>query len=341
MEFWIADVPIPGRTAVAAERAELAGWDGLVLPDTQCVAGDPFVELALAARQTTRLHLATCVTNPITRHPSVAASTAATVQLESGGRMHLGMGRGDSSLAHIGVPAASVTALGAYVDTVRTYLAGDEVAVAGAPASKIRWLPRPGMPTVPVEIAATGPRVIQMAATAADGVWFAAGADPGRLAGLVELVQRTREAAGRTRTPFAIAATVAVACLPDPSAARDLIRGTTASFARFSAMHGEVTADAPTEHREALATLGRDYDMNQHGWTAAPHTTALSDQFIDRFSVAGSTTTVIARLADILATGIQRLIVLPRSLDSDSDLAERSVAALSAEVLPALRELAL
>ena len=46
-----------------------------------------------------------CVTNPVTREPAVTASAHATLQDISGGRMVMGMGRGDSARARDGPQA--------------------------------------------------------------------------------------------------------------------------------------------------------------------------------------------------------------------------------------------
>ena len=101
MELWTPSVPVPQLASVLAERAEAAGWDGMVFVDSQHLVGDTYVGLALAAEHTTRLQLGTGVTNPYTRHPAVTASAIATVQEISGGRAVLGIGRGDSSLAYL------------------------------------------------------------------------------------------------------------------------------------------------------------------------------------------------------------------------------------------------
>ena len=82
--------------------AEGDGWDGLALTDSQNLAADTFAALAVAARVTRRITLATGATNPATRHPAVVASAIATIQVESGGRAWLGIARGDSALAYLG-----------------------------------------------------------------------------------------------------------------------------------------------------------------------------------------------------------------------------------------------
>src|ERR1051325_10090329 len=105
---WTAGANAPATVTGQARRAEEDGWDGLGLVDSQNLAGDPYAGLTLAATVTTTLKLATAVTNPMTRRPAVTAAAIAGVQAESDGRAVLGIGRGDSALAHIGLAPAPV-----------------------------------------------------------------------------------------------------------------------------------------------------------------------------------------------------------------------------------------
>ena len=58
--------------------------------------------MTLAAAATSRVALATCVTNLVTRHPSITASAAASVDAAAGGRTILGIGAGHSGVANVG-----------------------------------------------------------------------------------------------------------------------------------------------------------------------------------------------------------------------------------------------
>src|SRR2546421_697964 len=97
VELWTASSNVPGQAATMARAAESDGFDGLSFGDTQCLNADPFVGLTVAASVTTGLKLAVGVTNPVTRHPAATACAIASVQIESGGRAVLGIGRGDSA----------------------------------------------------------------------------------------------------------------------------------------------------------------------------------------------------------------------------------------------------
>src|SRR4051794_41418416 len=102
MEVFRHAFAFAGRTAELARRAESWGFDGLLVADSQNLNADVWIELALAAAATERLQLGPGVTNPVTRHPSMTASAAATLQAESDGRAVRGIGRGDTAVTEIG-----------------------------------------------------------------------------------------------------------------------------------------------------------------------------------------------------------------------------------------------
>ena len=188
IEFWTNGAGMPSAFAQRARRAEANGWDGITIVDSQNLSGDCYVGLAVAAGETTRIRLGTGVTNPFTRHAAVTASAIATVNAVSGGRATLGIGRGDSALAHLGHAPASPEVLARYLEQLQGYLRGDEVpfgdggdlhrlGLAQQPAgSRIQWI-RPGRyPKVPVDVAATGPKVMpdrKPMMTMASTIWTA------------------------------------------------------------------------------------------------------------------------------------------------------------------------
>ncbi|MEA2648044.1 MAG: 5,10-methylenetetrahydromethanopterin reductase [Candidatus Binataceae bacterium] len=195
-EIWMITFPIPGAFAPMARMVEESGFDGIGIVDTQNLAADPYAELCLAAHATKHLKLRTAVTNPVTRHPAVTASAIATVQAESAGRATLGIGRGDSAVAKIGERAPSSKDFARYISQVQGFLRGEEVTLDNGFQSRNEWIARAGLPKVPVDVAATGPRVIEVGARLADSLTFAVGADPERLAWAVEYARQARIQAG-------------------------------------------------------------------------------------------------------------------------------------------------
>src|ERR671937_757688 len=107
-------------TAAAADVADWAvaverfGFDLLGISDSQSICRDVYMTLALCAAHTERIRLGPRVITPVTRHPAVAASAAATLEDLAPGRTLLGIGSGDSAAYNIGHRAASLATLKEY-----------------------------------------------------------------------------------------------------------------------------------------------------------------------------------------------------------------------------------
>ena len=262
MELWITGVASARGAARAAQEIEAAGWDGMLVVDSQNLSGDPYVSLALAATVTTRIGLGTGVTNSVTRHAAATATAITSVNRISNGRAVLGIGRGDSALAHLGRAPARLAQFERYLRQLQLYLAGDSVSfddidipidVApplsalhlhdAPPVSRIGWIAE-GLKggaqgsgkangKVPVEVAASGPKVIAMAALHSERIMFTLGADTERLAWGIELAKKTRKDAGLDPDAIAFGAYVNLGCHGEIAAARGLVRGGLTTFARF------------------------------------------------------------------------------------------------------------
>ncbi len=347
-EIWATGAGIPGLAARRAATAERAGYDGLALVDSQNLAGDCYVGLALAAQATSRLRLATGVTNPVTRHPAATAAAIAAVHAESGGRAVLGIGRGDSALAHLGYAPASPAAFEHALERIQGYLRGEEVpfeadanlaglGLADAPkASRLHWLSRE-LPKVPVDVAATGPKTIAIAARHAERVTFAVGADPERLRWAIETARAARSAAGLDPASLSLGAWLNVVVHDDATTARALGEGGLALFARFSAMHGTPVGPASASDRQLLRQVHDAYDMNRHARTGSAQAALLDDGFAGRFAVYGPSAPVVERLRGLFALGLERLMIVGASIGADREQALAAEARFVAEVLPALR----
>lgn len=337
-----------------ARQAEESGLAGIVVTDSQNLAGDCYVALTAAALSTSRIGLGTGVTNPVTRHPAVTASAIAAVQQLSGGRAALAIGRGDSALAHLGRAPAGVELLRRYVEALQRYLGGeaipfdelgfhereappvDALGLADtAPSSRLTWLG--DTPKVPVEVVATGPRVIAAAARHADRVLLAVGADPQRLRWGIELARAARGEAGLDPATLRFGAYVNVVAHPDAPTARRLASGGMATFARFSVMHGTPTGPQSGDSDRLLRDLHASYDMRHHTRTDSGHAAVLTDEFIDRYGVVGPPPHVAERLLELGALGIDKVIAVGPTAGSDPGAAREAQRALAADVLPALR----
>ncbi len=165
----------PGNeVADFVRQCEDAGFDGVGILDSQMLERDVFVSMALAAQATSRIRVASAVTNPVTRHISVLASAIKSVAELAPGRMEFWIGRGYSSVQTIGIKPASVRQMRQSVLTLKRLLAGEEVSFNGA-TSRMR---HGDADVPPIYISATGPRAIEVAGEVADGALLQVGLHP-------------------------------------------------------------------------------------------------------------------------------------------------------------------
>lgn len=354
VEVWTPGGGVPGRTAERARRTQDEGWTGMGVVDSQCLSGDPFVALALAGAATTTLRLATAVTNSVTRHPAVTATAAASLQAETGGRFVLGIGRGDSALAHLGLAPAPPAQFEHHLERLQGYLRRDDVAfdlptdavnglrssdtlhMEGEPTtSRLRWL-RDDARKVPVDVAATGPRVIEIAGRHADAVTFAVGVDRDRLGWAIGLARAARADAGGDPDTLGLGAYVPLFVHDDRATARHMISGSVGSFARFSVMHGSVAGPVAESQRATLTAVHRSYDMTGHFTHGSPQSQALTDEVIDAFGVAGPASYCLDRLLELHELGLRRFYLTGPGRGADREETAASHLRIVGEVLPAL-----
>jgi 5,10-methylenetetrahydromethanopterin reductase len=352
VEMWTPGPGVPRRSAEAARRLEAEGWTGMGIVDSQCLSGDPYVAAAMAAAATSTLKLATAVTNTATRHPAVAATAAASVQAESGGRFVLGIGRGDSALAYLGLAPAPVSQFAAHLERLQGYLRREEVpfdlatdAVNGLcssatlhmdhepTVSRLRWL-RDDNAKVPVDVAASGPKVIDVAARFADAVTFAVGVDPARIRWAIDRARAAREGSGLDPETLGLGAYVPLFVHDDRATARQLISGSVGSFARFSVMHGTVTGPATDAQRDTLTKVHAAYDMTAHFTHGSRQSQQLTDEVIDAFAVAGPPSYCLERLDQLREMGLRRFYLTGPGLGSDREAAAASHRRIVEQILP-------
>lgn len=355
VEFWRAGGGSEFDPVEAAKIAEAEGWDGQTFKDTQSIGGDPYVLMGAWATATERLKLMTSVTNPFTRHVAVTAGAIATVQAISGGRAVLGIGRGDSALAFIGRAPVALATFERSLGELQTLLAGGKIAFgAQAPGtdapsldtlslgdrptgSGLNWLPA-NLPKTPLDVAATGPKVIEMAARIAERVTISVGAIPDRVRWALEIGRGARERAGLPEAGISYGAQIIVVCHPDREAAMELAASAVAPLARFQVIQGKVQGPVAEGDPENFAALRRAYDMTKHGKTLETSKLVgaqLTPDFIQRFAVVGPPDHCTARLLELIDCGLRRFVVVGPGSFPEAGGASRSL--FASEVMPAVR----
>ncbi|MET0888270.1 MAG: LLM class flavin-dependent oxidoreductase [Mycetocola sp.] len=341
-ELWTQTACDPLTVVAHAQRLERDGWDGITYGDSQNLTGDVYVAMAAASLSTQRIRLATGVTNAATRHPAVTAAASASLGLLSGGRAEVGIGRGDSALAHIGLAPSSLATFDSYVAELQSYLRGDSVPLRQAsqrssgpkvstlglakepPESRLNWLSG-DVAKVPVFVVASGPKVIELAARRADRVALVLGADPERLRWGVDLA--------RSVNPD-----IAVSAYVDlyiGSAEEALARSGArlATHARFSSMHGAVSAPIDAASASTMREIARNYDMTKHARGGSSQISAITAEFAERFAIIGDVSECVDRLDQLSRLGIDRFHIWTHAVDPSSGAPD----SVAEQLIPATR----
>ena len=184
--------PVPKIMALL-QRVEAAGFDGAGILDSQMICRDTFVTLGQAATHTSRMALFPAVTNPFTRDASVLAGAIQTVEELAPGRVKFVIGTGYTSASTIGRKPATLAEMRACIATVKTLVAGRSVDFHGTAGRLAYSSKRP----IPVLMAASGPKAIELAGEIADGVLLLVGFNRGIVQRAMEHLERGAKRGGR------------------------------------------------------------------------------------------------------------------------------------------------
>lgn len=322
----------PDRLASVAARAEELGFDQVWFPDSQLLWRDVFSVLSVTALRTERIGLGTAVTNVATRHPSVVASAARTVAELAPGRFTLGLGVGNSSVVPIGRRASTRAELTEALAQIRALLAGDEWDY-GTVRSRLR----DPAPSIPVHLAASGPRNLRLAGAVADGVVLLSGVSPETLASATEQVrQGAREAGRQSDVPLTVSAFCEVT--DDVAAAARKLKPICASIAQnggapFLALAG-IDLSVPERVDEVYPDLAHAEDWDQAVKVAGRWVSdADALAFAEAFCLIGTADRIAARLQETFDAGASSVFLQHvGSYDPPLDLIE----AIGGDVLPRL-----
>ena len=233
-------------TLELARLGEEVGFEYLWLFDSHVLWREPYALLALIAEHTKTLRLGTCVTNPGTREPSVTASALATLDELSGGRMDLGIGRGDSARRVLGKPPITLAHTEEAIHVIRELVEGRTVVYEGTEL-QLTWT---GDWKLPVWVAGYGPRALSMTGRVADGVILQL-ADPDLVRWFVSQVREAATGAGRDASTLQVQAAAPLHIGPT-----DLGRERTRWFPALVSNH---VVDLVNRYpREQLERIGRE-----------------------------------------------------------------------------------
>jgi probable F420-dependent oxidoreductase len=303
------------RTLALTRLAEANGFTYGWLFDSHVLWRDPYPLLTLMAGQTDSMRLGTCVTNPGTREPSVTASLLATLDEISGGRMDLGIGRGDSARRVLGKPPITMADTERAIRTIRDLVEGRPVEYEGTDLQ----LPWAGRWSLPVWVAGYGPMALAMTGRIADGVILQL-ADPDLIRWFVSQVREA--AAGAGRDPASIKVQAAA---PAHVAPRRLGRERTRWFPALVSNHVvDLVNKYPRDQLpEALTGYVGDregYDYLHHAEVGSSNAAFVGDEVTDRFCVLGEVDEHIAKLHELAEAGVDQLNIYLMNGDEEEQL---------------------
>ena len=291
----------PASFALDVKRGEDLGWDLALIPSSPLLVHDPYVMLAFAARGTDRIRLGPLIENPIMRHPAVLASSIATVDGVANERTLLGLGAGDTAVRLVGKRPAKVVELEEATLLTRQLLAGEEVDTGIREPARLRHAR-----SVPVWIAAGGPRTLRMAGRVADGVFIRVGRHEANLRAAVEAVHAGAREVGRDASDVEIGVVLHTLLTDDHAYAAEVGRSIAAGFYEYSPMLFDGAG---------LEWNGPDVELlRERVWPDFHHASDLAaaggvvnflgDDAVDAFAVVGGTDEIVGQLRGVLNLGL-------------------------------------
>ncbi|MGI9333669.1 MAG: LLM class flavin-dependent oxidoreductase [Gammaproteobacteria bacterium] len=289
-----------------AQVAEECGFDIVGIADSQSLYRDVYMCLGLCAAGTSRIRLGPRVINPLTRHPAVAAGAAATLEEMAPGRTMLGIGTGDSAVLNLGLRPSTRARLRDYVQTVRQLLQRGEAQWDGRPL-RMTW----GRKTVPIYLAASGPKTLQLAGEIADGVIINTGLTPAIVCDSIAQVRLGAERAGRSLKDVDMWWLPLTNIRSDRAAAIDEIAMSLASAGSHLSRFGIEGKHVPPALEAPVIELGRRYHADQHDKPDSENRTLIQelelvDYLAERFAVAGTADDCVAKLEAAVDAGARQ-----------------------------------
>jgi 5,10-methylenetetrahydromethanopterin reductase len=292
--------------------AEDLGYASAYIGDSQMIWREPYVILGAAAMATTRITLATGVTNPITRDLGVLAAGWVSLLEMAGDRLLLGIGAGDSSVETLAKKPSTLANLERSIGIVRDLIRGETVTHPDTRASVRLTYARPGA-RIPVYLAVSSPKIHRLAGRVGDGAIVLVGTDRAFLqASRRELEAGAAEAGRDLRADgFRVVCWTPCSIQDDGRAARAAVK---AHVARILKRTLPFELDAATA--EVVRKIREQYAYYEHMVVGTAHGDLVPDELVERFAVAGTPAEARAQLERLAATGlVDEIAIIPHTPD--------------------------
>jgi F420-dependent oxidoreductase-like protein len=319
-------------------EAERLGYDSVWT--AEAYGSDAATILGWIAAQTSKIRIGSAIFQMPGRSAAMTAMTAATLDQLSDGRMLLGIGSSGPQVSEgwHGVRfGKQLQRTREYVEVVRMALGRERVDFHGetielplpdGPGKALKLTIAPVQESIPIYLAAIGPKNTALAGEIADG-WIPTLLDPEHLSGLRENLDEGAARVGRDLNGFDIAPTVQVFINDDIDAARNALRPFIALYvggmgSRNQNFYNQLVQRYGFE--DAAREVQDLYLEGKKDQAAA----ALPDDLIDRVSIVGPKDVVRERIAKYRDAGVGTLGVSPFAFSKDDRLEQlRLIAELS------------
>ena len=299
------DPPMDSQLGLA-KLGEDSSFDNVYCWDSHILKHESSALLTMLAAATDRVDLGFCVTNHVTRHPTVTASLFATVATLIGGdRLTCGIGSGGSAVRAWGAKPGTLADLEDAVAIIRGLTPGDEVDIAGANV-KFDWATGG---RVPVMVAGSGPKSLRLAGRCGDGVVLTA-ADPVFVGWCLEQVKLGWDDVGRDGSGFRVQVAV-------PGYVSDDIEQARANVEWYPAFIGSHVANIMRTY--AVADDDGDVwsyvdarsagEFRQRGRPGEQSAVKVPGEVVDRLTIVGDAATISAKIHDLEAVGVTEVAV--------------------------------
>ncbi len=298
-------------TVADARLAEDVGFSFVGVADSQSVFRELYTTMALCAQATRRVRIGPSVTNPITRHPAVAASGIATVEEIAPGRAIFGLGSGDSAILNLAERPSTLADMRAYLTAVRALHVDGETTWRGK-TMRLTWLRR----AIPLYLAAEGPKTLELAGELCDGVIVNVGLEPALVRDAVARVHAGARRAGRDPATIDLWTMVRANVTDDVDAGLDEIKMELASNAHHVFRFTLEGKHVPGDLADAIRRVQKGYTPAAHEALGPSPNAALLDAepalrryLAARFAAVGPPAVVAERLRAVVDAGISGLLV--------------------------------
>jgi 5,10-methylenetetrahydromethanopterin reductase len=160
---------------------------------------------------------------------------------------------------------------------------------------------------VPIYVAASGPKMLELSGRIADGIIILVGVADEYIAHAKERIAIGAKAAGRKLDDINLVLWVPCA-VSDSAPAKNAVK---AHVARVVAHPLPYVLD-PNE-QQVLQEIRKTYDYYHHMDQQANHAEVIPDWLVDKFAIAGTVAECRAQIERIKKTGIQQIAIIPYS----------------------------